>query len=189
MNVSRAASTSAAPAPTSPNSPEPGCNLRRMGEEDRPSGLGWPTVEPRSADAPQPTSEHSRAGDRAANGRPFWSLSSGDHHALWLNFLGSIVSGVVLAVVLGGSIALARFAQGIGVGNLALITLGIGFLCFVVIISEWQRRRRREPAVAVERSGVPEWSLWFGSPWMGPFWILFMVLIVTWIGFAAGIGK
>jgi hypothetical protein len=178
-----------------------------MAEGDRPSGLGWPIVkprstdaprptsEPRSADTPKPTSQPSPAGDNGTAGddTPVWSLSSADQHDLWLSFLGSIVSGVVLAVVLGGGIALARAFHSFGLGNLAVLTLVFGFSSFAFIMGAWIGRRRREATLTeyakqwIHFPGWLGWLWWLGWVMPGFAFAILMVLILTWIGLAAGI--
>jgi hypothetical protein len=159
-----------------------------MREENRPSGLGWPAAEPRPADAPRPTTEPRTAGDSRAtdDGRPFWFLSSGDQHDLWLSFLGSIVSGVVLAVILGGAIALARAGRTLGLGNLVVLTLGLGFFTFGIIGGRWLARRRGYTTVGdtSEDTRLVAWVIWFAP---GILMAGFVALILIWIGVAAGI--
>jgi hypothetical protein len=189
MNVSRVASMSAAPAPTSSNSPAPGCSVRPMREENGPSGLGWPAAEPRPAVAPPAASEPRPVRDdgTADGGKPFWPLSSDDQHTLWISFLGSIVSGVVLAVILGGAIALARVGRAWGLGTLGWLTLGFGGSCLVFIFLIW--------GLSKKTGRTWRWlalvALALGTGNLGaivPFAFLgFAVLIVIWIGLAAGI--
>jgi hypothetical protein len=95
------------------------------------------------------------------------------------------VSGVVLAVILGGGIALARAFHGFGLGNLAVLTLVLGFTSFCWIFGEWLRRRRGQPGLAAtaRRMHLPGWLGWAGPMFA---FVFFAVLILTWIGVAAG---
>ena len=79
-----------------------------MAAGQRPTGLGWPTGEARSADAPRPADTSPPTGEPSPDDRRVLSLSPEDYHALWVNFIGTIASGLVLALIIGGAIALTH---------------------------------------------------------------------------------
>jgi cation transport ATPase len=117
------------------------------------------------AEGDKPTSED----------RPFWSLSTDDHHALWVNFIGTVASALVIAATIGGAIALAREYTYYSWWQLLIPTLVLPLLAL------WQFWAYR----ITKRRGRPMANLFLMATLVAGFLAVFEVLI--WIGRAAGI--
>src|SRR5258708_4711303 len=117
------------------------------------------------AEGDKPTSED----------RPFWSLSTDDHHALWVSFIGTVASALVIAAIIGGAIALAREYKGIPWWQLLIATLVLPLLAL------WQFWAYR----SLKRRGKPMGDFFLMATLAFGFLAVFEVLI--WIGRAAGI--
>jgi hypothetical protein len=125
---------------------------------------------------PAPTTEAS-----APQGveRPLWVLSREDQRLFVITFVGGVASIVVGACVIGGAIALVR---GIKATHFSLVVL-IGFTAVytvAVVSSFYDRRRLARIGLRLPRSRVVLIAQLL-------LYVVFSVLLLAWIGFAAGI--
>jgi hypothetical protein len=117
------------------------------------------------AEGDKPTSED----------RPFWSLSPDDHHALWVDFIGTVASGLVVAAMIGGAIALARVYKPLPWWQLLIPTLGLPLLA----LSQLQAYR------ITKRRGQPASAFFLAAAW--GFGLLAVFEVLIWIGRYAAI--
>ena len=118
--------------------------------------------------------------------RPLWQLSRDEQRALIITFIGGLASIIAGAVVVGGAIALAHYEQK-GLSLLVLVSFtGVAvFLTtmsvFVVLMAIRHGR--------LNRPGRPIWMVLgvMYSIILIPSGLLLCLLILTWIGIAAGI--
>jgi hypothetical protein len=154
-----------------------------MADEHRPTGLGWPTDQPRATDQPRTTGQGrlTDQGRAASEERSVWSLSREDQRLLWITFAGGVASFIVGAVIIGGAIALVRAAHVSGLGWLAVVT-GIFGVLSLLGIKQAQRWPGLPPALRASRRYA--WIYWTGPV---ATWLVFGAMILIWIGTASGI--
>ena len=107
--------------------------------------------------------------------RPFWWLSPDDQHALWVSFIGSVVSALVLALVVGGAIVLAREYKPLPWWQLLIPTLVWPVLALMSLRAYRITKRRGKPA-----------GVWFLAGALA-FGLLAVFEVLIWYGIASGI--
>lgn len=116
--------------------------------------------------------------------RPLWVLSSDEQRVLVITFVGGLASIIAGVCVIGGAIALVRVMKASHFSLLWLFIFTAGFC--LVWMSYWLFYSRIRP------SDLPKWlhpltfQAWLVTSmvmWIG----VSIVLLLTWIGLAAGI--
>ena len=110
--------------------------------------------------------------------RPFWSLSPEDHHALWVNFIGTVASALVIAAILGGAITLARAYKNLSVWTLLPAALLLPLVALIFFRASTPTKEAKE-----ESRGPRLASL--AIAWLFTLLAVFYLLVL--IGRAAGI--
>ena len=130
-----------------------------------------------------------RRPERAATDaeRTLWQLSRDEQRVLIITFAGGLASILVGAVVLGGAVALAHYEEtGNSLSSLAFgtgLAVALTALCtaVVLIMARLRRRGRRGEQLIATVLGVMYLIL------LMPLALLLCLIILTWIGIAAGI--
>src|SRR5215471_420698 len=83
--------------------------------------------------------------------RPFWALSPEDQHTMWVSFVGGIAQGIVLAIIIGGAIALARATRHTPLW-LPIAVSVVGLLLLIQPARRYSTFRHRQGIYAKEKA-------------------------------------